>query len=139
MTVYRWAEHASELQLELDSASETDVFLDALAAVAELLGGDEDDEPGEVGVATVEHAISLQAPDRARLLAAWLEELAFLAETEGFVPVSATGVRLGDADLKATVHGRVASPRNLIKAATYHRLRFETVDGRWHARAILDV
>jgi SHS2 domain-containing protein len=137
--VYRWVEHASELQLELDSASETDVFLDALAAVAELLDGDEDDESGQRGVEIVERAVSLEAPDRARLLAAWLDELAFLAETEGFVPASASGLGLGEAELTATVHGRIASPRHLIKATTYHHLRFEAVDGRWQARAILDV
>jgi SHS2 domain-containing protein len=134
--VYRWVEHTSEAQLEIDSASETDVFLDALAAVAELLGDDEDDESGRP---SVERAVSVQAPDRARLLADWLGELAFLAETEGFVPVSATGLELGEGDLKATVHGRTSSPRHLIKAATYHRLRFEAVDGRWQARAVLDV
>jgi SHS2 domain-containing protein len=136
--MYRWVEHTSEMQLELDSASESDVFHDALAAVAELLG-DEDDEPGQCDLEPVEHAISLRAADRARLLAAWLGELAFLAETEGFVPARATGLAVGEDELKATFHGRTASPRHLIKAATYHRLRFEAVDGRWRARAVLDV
>ncbi len=137
--MYRWVEHTSELQLELDSASETDVFLDALAAVGELLDGEGGDESGQRDLETVEHVVSLQAPDRARLLAAWLDELAFLAETEGFVPASASGLGLGETELKATIHGRIASPRHLIKAATYHHLRFEPVDGRWQARAILDV
>jgi SHS2 domain-containing protein len=35
---YRWLEHTAELELEVEAATEKDVFVDALRALAEVLG-----------------------------------------------------------------------------------------------------
>jgi SHS2 domain-containing protein len=131
-------EHTGEVELEIESESERDVFADAFAAVSELLQDSDGDEPG-AGEPRVERAISVAAEDRPRLLAAWLGELAFLAETEGLVPEALEDLQVGDRILHATVCGRLADPPHLIKAVTYHRLAFERYGGRWRARAVLDV
>src|SRR5919204_3952924 len=84
--VYRWVDHTAEVELEIEADSEREVFADALVALADLLGtAGEGNEP---------RAIELNAADRPALLAAWLEELVFLAETEGFEPLSLEALEL---------------------------------------------
>ena len=79
--MYRWIDHTSELELHVEAASDRAVLEEATDALAELLrrGDDGRGEP-----ATRE--VVVEADDRAALLAAWLEELVFLAETEAAIP-----------------------------------------------------
>ena len=84
------------------------------------------------------HEVELEAPDPAALLARWLEELVFLAETEGLVPEEAELV-LCNTSLRGTVRGRSGEPRPLVKAVTYHGLALVHDGGRWRARVVLDV
>ena len=135
--VHRWVDHTAELELELEAASERGVFEEALAALGGLLaeraGGEEEDtEPAR-------HTVSAGAPDRATLLAEWLSELVYLAETEGFVPTRAERLELTGNALEATVVGRRASLPHLVKAVTYHRLDIWEEDETWRARVIFDV
>ena len=136
-SVYRWVNHTGELELELEAATEHGVFEEALAALGGLLaerGGEE-----ETGAEPTRHQVSASAPDRATLLAEWLSELAYLAESEGFVPARAERLELTGKALEATVVGRRASPSSLVKAVTYHRLGIWEEDETWRARVILDV
>jgi SHS2 domain-containing protein len=129
--VYRWIEHTGELELSIEAQSEAEVFADGLSALAELLGDD--------GGTRERREISLEAVDRAVLLADWLEELVFLAETEDLVPERLELLELGPGSLRAIVQGRRGRPPHLVKAVTYHGLEFAPADGGWHARAVLDV
>jgi SHS2 domain-containing protein len=129
--VYRWVDHTAEVELEIEAASEREVLADALAALAELLGVE--------GEGEVRRTIEVDAPDRPALLAAWLEELAFLAETEGFVPVAIESLDLSEHALRATVAGRRGHPSPIVKAITYHRLTFEDTDTGYRATVVLDV
>jgi SHS2 domain-containing protein len=129
---YRWVEHTGELELELDAPNERGIFEAGLHAMRELLSGDD-------ARARMEVSVELSASDRALLIADWLGELAYLAETRGLVPESLASFELNDEGAKATVVGTVGDPPHLVKGATYHRLRFEPVDGGWHARVVLDV
>lgn len=126
---YRWVDHTAEVELHVEGESEEQVLEDAMRAVAELLDGGSG--PRET------RRVSVEAPDRGALLVRWLEELVFLAETEGFIPEDAEITLSGG--LEATVHGRAGEPRPLVKAVTYHGLEFEPVDGGWHAKVVLDV
>jgi SHS2 domain-containing protein len=127
-----------ELELELQATSERDVFEEALAALGGLLaeraGGEEgtDGEPAR-------HDVTASAPDRATLLAEWLAELAYLAESKGFVPARVERLELTGSGLEATVVGRRAFPPHLVKAVTYHRLGMWKEDETWRARVIFDV
>lgn len=131
--MHRWVEHTSELELAIDARSERDAFVDALNALGELLRSDRDPAP------TARRQISVGAPDRATLLAAWLEELLFLAESEGFVPSATEHLEVESGGLEATVLGALAQPPLLVKAVTYHRLTFEDTDGAYRATVVLDV
>jgi SHS2 domain-containing protein len=129
---YRWIEHTGELEVELQARSQGGLFEAALEAMRELLSFDATPEP-------MQAEIELQADDRAALLADWLGELAFLAEARGLVPKRLVALELRDDGISATVAGSRGDPPHLVKAATYHRLRFEPAGGGWRARVVLDV
>ena len=109
------------------------MFAEALAALSELLGR----EPPEG--AAVRRDLDLAAPDRAAMLADWLAELAYLAESDGFVPEQVERFELGRNRLSATVGGHLGEPPHLVKAVTYHRLEFGGAGHEWRARVVLDV
>ena len=129
--MYRWVDHTAEVEFEIEADSEREVFADALVALADLLG--------TAGEGNELRAIELNAADRPALLAAWLEELVFLAETEGFEPLRLEALELDDDSLRATVRGRLGEPPHLVKAVTYHRLAFAPAASGYSARVVLDV
>jgi len=129
---YRWVDHTAELELRLDCETETAVFEDALLALAELL---RDGRPRDQQ--TVE--VAIRGTDRATLLADWLDELVFRAETESLVPDAARRIDLSAEGLRAQVLAHHGEPRHLVKGVTYHRLSFEPSDGGYRATVVLDV
>lgn len=130
--MYRWIEHTGEVELELEGASEEEVFAEGLRALAETLADEPEGPPRRVEV-------EVEARDRTTLLAEWLAELVFLAETERFLPERLLALELDAEALRAVVEGRAATPRFLVKAVTYHRLALEPADGGVRARVTLDV
>ena len=135
--MYRWVEHTGELELEIEAAREAGVFEEAFAAIREVLAAEPHEEAEHGDQAS--RAVEVSAADRATLLAEWISELAFLAETEGLVPVRLARLELADRRLWATVEGYVGSPPHLVKAVTYHRLEFERAGDGWRATVVLDV
>ncbi|HEV2773918.1 MAG TPA: archease [Thermoleophilaceae bacterium] len=135
--MYRWIDHTAELELEVRAAREEDVLAEGLAALAEILAGGEGagERHGPAGA----RKVVVQAGTRPVLFAEWLAELAFLAETEGLVPERIAELALDSERLEATVEGRLAEPRHLVKAVTYHRLEFGPNGDGWRATAVLDV
>jgi SHS2 domain-containing protein len=110
------------------------VFEDALAAFAELVADESSGEPARHDVSA-----AYARGDRAGALVAWLEELVYLADTAGFVPERLARLELRDAAIRARIEGARSAPRQLVKAVTYHGLRFGHENGAWHARVVLDV
>jgi SHS2 domain-containing protein len=133
--MYRWIDHTSELELRVEAASDSAVLQDATSALAELLRGDEKAAEGEA----VTREVTVDADDRAQLLAAWLDELVFLAETEAVIPESVSFETLDERGLRAQVVGRRGEPPHLVKAVTYHRLTFDRTGSGWTATVVLDV
>jgi SHS2 domain-containing protein len=129
----RWIDHTAEVELRIEAGSEQAVFEEALAAVSELLGEPDPDQPR-----TCER-VELRERDRATLLAGWLDELVFLAETRGLLPIRSLELSLDGPRLEATFEAGRGEPRHLVKAVTYHRLLFERSGDRWIAGVVLDV
>jgi SHS2 domain-containing protein len=131
--MYRWLDHTSERELWIEDESPKAVLGEAAVALGELLREHRRGEP-------VTHRVSVTAADPPALLAEWLGELVYLAETDGFVPERVVEMDLSDSSLEATVGGQRTTPQTLVKGVTYHRLEFER-DGEkaWHARVVLDV
>jgi SHS2 domain-containing protein len=130
--MYEWRSHTAEIELAIEADSEEQVFIDALAAFSELVA------LGDSGAAA-QHDVALEAADRASLLVEWLQELIFLADTESFIAERADELHLEATSITATLLGRHAPFEPLVKAATYHGLRFEREGNTWRARVVLDV
>jgi SHS2 domain-containing protein len=129
--MYEWREHTAELELVIAADTEAELFEDALRAFGELVGRG-DGEPAR-------YEVQAEAGDRATLLAAWVEELIFLAEAHDFVPERTLSLDLAATALRAAVEGRRDAPAHLVKAVTYHGLSVEARDGGWRGRLVLDV
>jgi SHS2 domain-containing protein len=129
---HSWAEHVGELELHLEAADERSIYAAAVDALQELLG-DDDDRAREWFEVTAE------GDERAVLLAAWMEELVFLAEHHGVVPVGVSRLVLEPGSVRARVSGYRGNPPHLVKAVTYHRLQFEARPTGWRANVVLDV
>ncbi len=136
--MFRWVDHTAELELEIEAATEEGVFADALAGLAELLATEPKRELG-AGPEPEKRRLSVEAEDRPALLAAWMEELVFLAETDGFEPVAVETLELGPRSVQATVTGRLGQPPPLVKGVTYHRLSFVPGGAGYRATVVLDV
>jgi SHS2 domain-containing protein len=130
--MYEWIEHTAEVELRVEAESREAVLGEALAAFAELVSREDRGEP-------VEHEVTAEAQDDATLLAAWLDELVFLAETEDFVPERLQRLDMDDTRLRAVVAGRRGRPAHLVKAVTYHGLEFALNGEVWRAKVVLDV
>jgi len=129
---HRFVEHVGEVEIDLEAASEADVFAAALAAFGELVA------TRDTGRSAT-HSVELVAPDHALLLVDWLSELVYLAEVEGFVPECLESLELADDRLRATVAGHRSDPRHLVKAITLNKLELRQEGGTWHGRVVLDV
>jgi SHS2 domain-containing protein len=130
---HRFAEHVGEVELELDAPTREGLFEEAAIALGELVAP----AAGAGGSCAWEVAVS--AADDAALLAAWLDELVFRAESEGLLPLRAEHVTIADETARGRVTGRRGAAPHLVKGVTYHRLVVEQRGGAWHARVVLDV
>jgi SHS2 domain-containing protein len=130
--MHEWRSHTAEIELAVDADTAEQVFVEAAEALAELISLGHNGE-------SESHPIAIEAADLGALLVEWLEELIFLADTESFVPERVDDLRLDDGSLSATLVGRRGPIEPLVKAATYHGLRFARSDGVWHAQVVLDV
>jgi SHS2 domain-containing protein len=130
---YEWIEHTAELELRVEAPDERAVFAEAFRALADLL----DDEGG--GGEPLRFEVHASAADPPALLAEWLMEVVFLAETEELVPERLEALEPAGRSLSATVAGRRGEPRHVVKAVTYHGLELEPFAGGWRARLVLDV
>jgi SHS2 domain-containing protein len=78
------------------------------------------------------------------LLVAWLNELIFDFDTYGFIGKKITIEYFSDRTIRARIAGEeFDSERHagklLIKAATYHKLRIQEMNGQWEIDVIFDI
>jgi SHS2 domain-containing protein len=129
--MYEWRSHTADIELRVLAPSENGVLADAADAFGRYVELDRDGEPAR-------HELDLEAPDRGSLLVALLEELIFLADTEGFVP-DRSELCVDGRRLSGVLDGRRTRIDPIVKAATYHGLRFERNGDVWDARVVFDV
>lgn len=92
--MYRWLDHTSEAELWIEDESPKAVLGEAAIALGDLLGEHRKGEP-------VTHRVGVSAADLPTLLAEWLGELVYLAETDGFVPERIVEMDLSDTSVTA--------------------------------------
>jgi SHS2 domain-containing protein len=134
---YRYFEHTADVGIEARGATLAEAFTQAGLALANLLVDTDTVRPIEWRDVTVE------GDDLADLLVAWLNELIFLFDLEGFLTAQFSFSRIGPKDLEARLWGETFDPqrhalRTGVKAATYHQVAVEVGDDVV-VRAIIDV
>ena len=139
--MYRWVDHTADVELAIEAPTEREVLADSLRALAELLEADGEGRASSAATPRLKgtRRILASGADRPALLAAWLEELVFLAESEGFVATKLEELDLRADGLEARVSGHVDDPPPLVKAVTYHGLAFECAESGYFASVVLDV
>jgi SHS2 domain-containing protein len=131
---HTFVEHTGEVELQLRAPTLSALFVEAGKAVAELMLGE------VAGAETVAEHVLVTAPDRAALLAAWIDELIFRAEIRKAVFTRFDVVKVNEREIAAEIGG-VAEPviKTAVKAATLHDLRVAEEGGRWVGTVVLDV
>lgn len=89
-------------------------------------------------------AINIKAQSLPSLLVRFLNEIIYLEETEGFIPVRITRLKVSGNTLQATLSGAVFDPqvhtlKAHIKAATYHGLEIAEKEDEVRIKVIFDV
>lgn len=130
--MHRWIDHTSEVELLIEAESKEAVFAEAALALRELLSED-------AAEGTVTRELHVRARDLPALLAAWLEELVFIAETDGLVPRRVEEVHIGNDEARGVIAGTRSLPQTLVKAVTYHRLEMRPTETGWRGRVVFDV
>jgi SHS2 domain-containing protein len=132
---YDIIDHTSEVRVRLRAPTLATLLAEAGRALAGIqLRGTGAPAPGEW------RPVEVTAADPAGLLADWLNELVYLAETERWVPTEFELTTAGQGALTGRARGvtleRVSGP---VKAATMHGLSVVEVPGGLTAEVILDV
>ena len=128
-------DHASEVRLRIRATSLAELLAEAGRALAEVQLRESGGAPPPKW-----RDIEVSAPDRAALLAEWLNELIFLGETEAWVPVQFEVERATDTSARVRASGMsLDRAPGLVKAATLHGLRVDEIAGGLEGQVILDV
>ena len=129
-------DHTADLALALWAASEVELLVEGARAVVEEL------TEGAVIAAREGRLVRVEALDGPDRLVRWLNEVLFLALTEGFLLADAE-ITLRPDGLDARLRGEIAGAgriRHELKSVTYHDLQLEErSDGTWQARLVIDV
>ena len=137
MQPFTYFEHTADVGLAATGRDLPEAFANAARGLVNLLV-----DPAGVRE-TTHRQVALVEEGPEELLVAWLNELLFLFDSEGFVPVSFTFAALSETALEATLGGERFDParhraRSGVKAATYHEVTVEC-DDVCRLRVILDV
>lgn len=134
---FEFIEHTADVGIMAYGADVREAFVNAARGMFSLMVELE-------SVREVEHRdIEVTAPDEESLLAAWLNELICLFDTENMLFSRFDITEFGDTHLRAKAYGEpVDSSRHRlkvgIKAATYHMLEVDQSDGG-RVRVLFDI
>lgn len=131
-------EHVGEFKVSLAADTLEEVFVETARVIAREAGTSRS-TPSDW------ERITVNARDRATLLADWANELLGRSEAERRAYAEIRDLSISDrpdggSAISAEVRGRpVARWTSPLKAATYHGLSLERRDGEWHAVILFDV
>lgn len=134
-------DHTADIGFEIRSATLEGLFDEALRALLMVLFERPPEQGGD------EREVNLPAPDLETLLVRWLNELIYLVQDVGFVPVR-SDIRILQAEKSCSLETRlIGAPLDLqayawqgeVKSATFHGMDITHTDEGWGTRVILDV
>jgi SHS2 domain-containing protein len=138
----RMLDHTADVGFEVAEAPSLETLFDETRQALLVTVFEQPPETGED-----ENSVRLSAPDLETLLVRWINELVFLIQSDGFVPVG-TNVRIREDEGSFFLEARLAGAlldleaygwQGEIKSATFHGLDVTRGSEGWHAQVILDV
>jgi SHS2 domain-containing protein len=135
---YRLLEHTADMGIEAVAESREELFAQAAYGLMEVVFGNQG------GAAREERVVTVEGGDPEELLVNWLNEVLFLLEGKGFLPVDFEVEEVGWQVVRARVGGEPFDPRRHlvereVKAVTYHQIKVEKTNGGWLARVYVDL
>lgn len=139
--------HTADVGYEVTADSVEELFRGAAYGLVRTLLEEDEAPPTEAGDVRDEggrETLTLERPDRERLMVAWLRELLYRITRHGRLPAEVAVEMPAPTSLRTRIRwsapGPDAAPVRDVKGITYHGLRVEEDRaGRWHARLVLDV
>jgi riboflavin kinase / FMN adenylyltransferase len=132
---YREVEHTADRALSVWGRELADLFVGAARGMFQLMDLEAGGQP-----ATEWHEIALEAADAEILLVDWLNELLYVGEVEGLLPVDFQIQSLTETALVARVGCiPVQDPSWEVKAATFHNLELVREADGWSTLLVFDV
>ncbi|MBI4521387.1 MAG: archease [Gemmatimonadetes bacterium] len=130
----RQIEHTADVGIEVEAPERGELLRRAALGMTALIL---EAPPSPIEERTLE----LTAADLPSLLMAWLRELLYWHEVEGFAFADAAFLEISDMHLRAAVRGGPdpVTPAREIKGVTYHNLVAQPRGDGWYARVIFDV
>jgi 2-amino-4-hydroxy-6-hydroxymethyldihydropteridine diphosphokinase len=134
---YRLLDHAADAGLEVRGVDLPRLLAAAAMALSDAVA------PRGTHVERSRVDVELEARDRESLLVDLLQEVLYLLDTRGFLPVRAA-VRMDEdgCALRASLYGSGIDPSRVrlpVKAATHHDVVVKPGERGWIARVLLDV
>jgi SHS2 domain-containing protein len=132
---YRTVDHTADVAIEIWASSEEKLLAEGARAVIALLT-----ESSKV-TATQSREVHLESMDAEDRLVRWLNEVLWLALSEGFLAQDAE-IRLTGGGLDALLSGQAQGQdliRTELKSVTYHDLHLVHENGQYQARVVIDV
>ena len=88
--------------------------------------------------------VEARGGDLPSLLVAWLNELLFRCDVDGWAPADVRVLEVEGGRVQGELLGEPADParhrfKGVVKAATYHLLECQREGDRWRARVVFDV
>ena len=128
-------EHTADWALRVRGAGLRELLSNAARGMSSLLVPDLAAVPGDV-----RRQVELDAFDAESLLVAWLNELAYWAESEMLVFREFDLAEVSPTHLQAVVRGgRAPGLQKYIKAVTYHNLRIVATEAGLETTIVFDV
>lgn len=139
-------DHTADRAVRIRARTLDDLFVAAAHGLLRLIFAD----PGEAANwsgTRLEHGLELAGTGAEELLVPWLDEILYLVQTKGRLPVEFWAAVRGSsaswalAGEMTTLPLREGAPgwQGEIKATTHHGLEISRVDGGWQATVIFDL
>ena|SRR3989338_2069872 len=131
---FEFLEHMADIKFVARGATPEEVFVSSAHAVSEYISS---------GVRVKDKLVTeiiVTGKDYESLLYAFLDELFYLLDAEGFL-VKRAEVHIKNMKANAVLYGDTAKNYEIqhVKAATYAEMYFKTTMNGWEAQVVLDV
>jgi SHS2 domain-containing protein len=137
MPNYKVIEHTADAGIAACGTTKAEAFAHAAEGMYSLMVN-----PADIRERAARE-IAAKAPDDARLLERWLQELLFITDTDGLL-FARFEVSIEDGQLKGVAYGEPIDRQRHelcgdIKGVTKHMTNVEEIDGGYRVRVLLDM